>query len=280
MTIKVLQVDPGSDQEFSYETEAIAKAGGELIVGSATTEEDVLAQAGDAEIFWVSWLPIVTRRVMEQLPNVRLVMRWGVGYDQIPVKDATDLGIAVANAPAYGTDDVAEQAIALLVATARQVPWYHNQMVGGWLGPPARSPDPPHEGAHARRDRRRSDRRRGGPPRHRPRDARHRLRQVPPGRRAARDGRRARGDGAAAGGVGLRHDPHAAQRRDPWADRRRRAGQAPAARDPGEHEPRPGDRPGGADRRDALRGGSPRRRWTCSSPSRSTRTTSSGTWTT
>ena len=134
MTVKVLQVDPGSDQEFSYETEAIAKAGGELVVGSATTEDDVLAQAGDAEIFWVSWLPIVTRRVMEQLPNMRLVMRWGVGYDQIPVKDATDLGIAVANAPAYGTDDVAEQAIALLVATARQVPWYHNQMVGGGWG--------------------------------------------------------------------------------------------------------------------------------------------------
>ena len=175
MTIKVLQVDPGSDQEFSYETEAIAKAGGELVVGSATTEEDVLAQAGDAEIFWVSWLPIVTRRVMEQLPNMRLVMRWGVGYDQIPVKDATDLGIAVANAPAYGTDDVAEQAIALLVATARQVPWYHNQMVGGGWGLRARSPDPPDEGPHPGRCRCWPDRRRGGATGDRARDARHRL---------------------------------------------------------------------------------------------------------
>lgn len=133
MAIKVFQVDPTPDQEFSFETEAIARAGGELIVGSATTEQDVLDQAGDAEILWVSWLSIVPRRVLEQLPHVRLVMRWGVGYDQIPVADCTELGIAVANAPAYGTDDVAEQAIALLVATARQVPWYHNQMVeGGW----------------------------------------------------------------------------------------------------------------------------------------------------
>ncbi|RIK16102.1 MAG: imidazole glycerol phosphate synthase subunit HisH [Acidobacteria bacterium] len=111
----------------------MARAGGELVVGSAKTEQDVLDQAGDAEILWISWLSIVPRRVLEQLPDVRLVMRWGVGYDQIPVRDCTDLGIAVANAPAYGTDDVAEQAIALLVATARQVPWYHNQMVaGGW----------------------------------------------------------------------------------------------------------------------------------------------------
>src|SRR5687767_4626010 len=127
-------MDPSPDQEFGFEREAIARAGGELIVGSATTEDDVLEQAGDAEIFWVSWLPLMTRRVMEQLPNARLVMRWGVGYDQIPVKDATDLGIAVANAPAYGTDDVAEHAIALLVSTARQVPWYHTQMTGGGWG--------------------------------------------------------------------------------------------------------------------------------------------------
>ena len=119
MTVKIFQVDPSSDQEFGFETETIARAGGELVVGSATTEEEVLEQAGDAEIFWVSWLPLMTRRVMEQLPNARLVMRWGVGYDQIPVKDATDLGIAVANAPAYGIDDVAAHAIALLVSTAR-----------------------------------------------------------------------------------------------------------------------------------------------------------------
>ena len=134
MAIRVFQVDPSPGQEFGFERETIERAGGELIVGSAKTEEDVLEQAGDAEIFWVSWLPLMTRRVMEQLPNCRLVMRWGVGYDQVPVKDATELGIAVANAPAYGTDDVAEHAIALLMATARQVPWYHSDMVGGGWG--------------------------------------------------------------------------------------------------------------------------------------------------
>ena len=70
---------------------------------------------------------------MEALPNCRLVVRWGVGYDQIPVKDATELGVAVGNAPAYGTDDVAEHAISLLLATARRIPWLHAGMVaGGW----------------------------------------------------------------------------------------------------------------------------------------------------
>ena len=134
MTIKVFQVDPSPDLEpFAVERAGIAKAGGELVIGNCTTEDEVIAKAGDAEIFWVGWEPLMTRRVMEALPNCRLIVRWGVGYDQIPVKDANDLGIAVGNAPAYGTDDVAEHAIALLLATARRVPWFHLGMVaGGW----------------------------------------------------------------------------------------------------------------------------------------------------
>ncbi len=134
MTIKVFQVDPSPDLEpFAVERAGIAQAGGELVIGNCTTEDEVIAKAGDAEIFWVGWEPLMTRRVMEALPNCRLVVRWGVGYDQIPVKDANDLGIAVGNAPAYGTDDVAEHAIALLLATARRVPWFHLGMVaGGW----------------------------------------------------------------------------------------------------------------------------------------------------
>jgi D-3-phosphoglycerate dehydrogenase len=134
MTIKVFQVDPSPDLEpFAVERAGIAQAGGELVIGNCLTEDEVIAKAEDAEIFWVGWEPLMTRRVMEALPNCRLVVRWGVGYDQIPVKDANELGIAVGNAPAYGTDDVAEHAIALLLATARRVPWFHMGMVaGGW----------------------------------------------------------------------------------------------------------------------------------------------------
>lgn len=132
MSIKVFQVEPSPDLEpFTFEREALARAGGELVLGNCTTEDEVIERAGNAEIFWVSWEPLMTRRVLEALPNCRLVVRWGVGFDQIPVKDATELGIAVGNAPAYGTDDVAEHAIALLMATARRVPWFHMGIMAG-----------------------------------------------------------------------------------------------------------------------------------------------------
>ena len=48
--------------------------------------------------------------MLSALPECRLVMRWGTGYDQIDVRAATGLGVAVANAPTYCTENVAEHA--------------------------------------------------------------------------------------------------------------------------------------------------------------------------
>ncbi len=87
MTVKVFQVDRGAELEpYDVERKMIEAAGGELIVENCQSEDEVIAKAGDAEIFWVSWEPYMSRRVMEALPNCRLVVRWGVGYDQIPVQ--------------------------------------------------------------------------------------------------------------------------------------------------------------------------------------------------
>ena len=49
-----------------------------------------------------------------------LAIRWGVGHEQIDSAGATELGIAVANAPTYGSEDVAEHAIALLLAVVQR----------------------------------------------------------------------------------------------------------------------------------------------------------------
>ena len=48
MTVKVFQADPFAPlMPYAYERDAIAKAGGELIIGDCNTEADVIAQAGD-----------------------------------------------------------------------------------------------------------------------------------------------------------------------------------------------------------------------------------------
>ena len=132
MTVKTFQVDPiQSLMPYAYEIDAIRKLGGELVIGNCASEEDVLAQAREAEILLLSWKPVLTPRVMSELERCRLIIRWGVGYDMIDVAAATARGIAVANCPTYATQEVAEETIALLMNCARRVSWFHERMREG-----------------------------------------------------------------------------------------------------------------------------------------------------
>ncbi|CAN5387258.1 D-2-hydroxyacid dehydrogenase [soil metagenome] len=138
MTVNVVQVDPSPRlQPYTYETATIAAAGGKLILANCTSEAEVIEQAGDAEVLLVSWCRHVTPAVMAALPKVRLIGRWGVGYDMIDAEAATALGIAVVNTPTYCGDEVAEHAIALLFACGRGVTWSHERMrEGQYIIPP------------------------------------------------------------------------------------------------------------------------------------------------
>lgn len=74
--------------------------------------------------------------VLEQLERCRIIVRAGVGYDQIDVEAAGARGIPVCNVPDYGTTEVADHAIALLLGLARGLVSYHQRLVAdplaGW----------------------------------------------------------------------------------------------------------------------------------------------------
>jgi D-3-phosphoglycerate dehydrogenase len=132
MTVKVFQVDSSPRfAPYSFERDSIRAAGGELTVADCASSAEVVEQAGDAEILLLARQPILTPDVMDQLPNCRLMVRWGVGYDLIDVDAATARGIAVANTPTYCTQDVAEHAISLLMAIARRIVWAHERIRAG-----------------------------------------------------------------------------------------------------------------------------------------------------
>jgi D-3-phosphoglycerate dehydrogenase/C-terminal binding protein len=62
---------------------------------------------------------------LDAFPNVRCVLRSGVGYDTI---DGVACGVPVFNVPDYGTSEVADHAIALMLALARGTAAYHDAM--------------------------------------------------------------------------------------------------------------------------------------------------------
>ena len=80
--------------------EAVASADALLVRSATTVDAEVLAAA----------------------PKLKIVARAGVGLDNVDVPAATERGVMVVNAPTSNIHSAAEHAIALLMATARQVP--------------------------------------------------------------------------------------------------------------------------------------------------------------
>jgi len=92
----------------------------ELVV--AVKEADVLLPRGTQP---------VPRKVMIANPNLCGIANYGVGYDNIDVRAATEFGIPVTNTPGVLTETTADLAWTLLMATARKVPQAHNYTCSG-----------------------------------------------------------------------------------------------------------------------------------------------------
>lgn len=60
--------------------------------------------------------------VLSELPELRIIARWGVGYDSIDLGAATDAGVIVTNTPGTLQESVADQTFALMLSLSRRVP--------------------------------------------------------------------------------------------------------------------------------------------------------------
>jgi D-3-phosphoglycerate dehydrogenase len=98
---------------------------------------ELAARASDADGLLVQYARI-TPGLMETLPRLRVIGRYGVGYDNVDVTAATARSIYVCNCPDYCTEEVADHTLALLLATTRGVlPFSHHVAGGGWSIDPA-----------------------------------------------------------------------------------------------------------------------------------------------
>ena len=85
------------------------------------TEDDVIAKTQDADALMVSFAS-VTARVLDALPKLRGILRYGVGFDNVDIPAATQRGVWVANVPDYCIPEVADHAMAMLLTLARKLP--------------------------------------------------------------------------------------------------------------------------------------------------------------
>jgi len=84
------------------------------------TEEELIAGCSEADLILVTAAHI-TRGVLLALPKLRGVVRYGVGLDRIDLAAAEDLGVAVSNVRGFCTSEMADHALALILACARGI---------------------------------------------------------------------------------------------------------------------------------------------------------------
>jgi D-3-phosphoglycerate dehydrogenase len=107
---------------LEIERSMLAPLGAELVEAPATDAETLAELARGADAMLVCYAP-VPRTVVEAAAEggVRVLARYGIGYDNIDVDAATELGILVTNVPDYCLEEVADHTLALLLASARGV---------------------------------------------------------------------------------------------------------------------------------------------------------------
>jgi D-3-phosphoglycerate dehydrogenase len=94
---------------------------------------DLAADLADADGLLVRSATKVTKDLLAAAPRLRVVGRAGTGVDNIDMPAASSRGVLVVNAPGANSISVAEHAIALMLALARQVPAADQAMkVGKW----------------------------------------------------------------------------------------------------------------------------------------------------
>ncbi len=91
-----------------------------VVVTDAQTEAGMIAAAREAEGILFRSKPDCTRSLMAACPALKVVGRHGVGLDIVDLPGATELGVAVVHAPGSNSNSVAEHAIMLMLACAKQ----------------------------------------------------------------------------------------------------------------------------------------------------------------
>jgi D-3-phosphoglycerate dehydrogenase len=124
---------------FAAEHDVADPAGAELVLTQSRTAAELIANAAGADAILVQYAQI-TAEVMDALPLLRAIGRYGVGVDSVDIDAATARGIAVCNVPDYGTESVSDHAIGMALACARGIPRLDRGLRAGAFDLPAVRP--------------------------------------------------------------------------------------------------------------------------------------------
>ncbi len=122
--VVITDCDHGSIEE---EKEVFSGIDAELILAQIREEEDLIRVCKQADGL-INQYALLTRKVLEALPDCKVIARYGVGVDSVDLKAATDLGIIVANVPDYCIEEVASHTVALILTLVRKTAFFDRKV--------------------------------------------------------------------------------------------------------------------------------------------------------
>lgn len=132
---KVVITDYGF-KNIDNEKRVLQDAGYEVVTAQCTTEQEVIQAAAGADALLVQWAP-VSPVVINSLENCKVIVRYGIGVDNISLPAAAQKNIPVCNVPQYCIDEVADHTMALALSLCRQLTATRQQMETQWkITPP------------------------------------------------------------------------------------------------------------------------------------------------
>jgi D-3-phosphoglycerate dehydrogenase len=119
--------------DVTIERSIVTGAGFELVAAQCKSEDDVIALAGNADAVLAQYAEI-GKRAIQSFTRCRVIARYGTGVDIVDVDAATAKNIVVTNVPNdWCMNEVADHAVALLLALVRKLPTYNRATrAGDW----------------------------------------------------------------------------------------------------------------------------------------------------
>lgn len=100
--------------------------------GRPLTEEELIPMLQGC-VGYIAGLDQVTEKVLAACPDLKVISRYGAGYDRVDIQAAKKRNIKVTNTPGVNAEAVGELAFGLLLSIARNIPHLNSQIrKGGW----------------------------------------------------------------------------------------------------------------------------------------------------
>ena len=133
--VKILICDPVHPDAIKI----MKNAGYDVIYKPEISHEELLREIEEYDAIIVRSRTKVTRDIIERAKNLKLIVRAGVGLDNINLSATSERGIVVKNTPGALTNAVAELALGLMFTLARKISYCDSEMKKGlWVKKKAR----------------------------------------------------------------------------------------------------------------------------------------------